>query len=590
MTEIDEATLREQLERRAHASSLTRDERGQILEAVRAAARLRRIGPLPPRVAFGLSGAAAVATLAIVLAATSLLPGPRPTPPPAASAPPGPSAVSGPTVRPTRPPTPGPVLTPDVRGYPEEIAGERVLTTDDARWHAVNAVSAEPFLVGGWVTIVDVDCAGDPNMPVTPLLEPCNGGYRMANRPSDEWGQFRLVVDQGVSVPQQQPIVLRVHAHDRRAAACPENYRASCEAAIVVDEVVWPPPLATPTELTWSVEPFQPGVGAQLAIREVDGRLIVTGSDQDRPAAWYSDDQGATWSRASIGDDGDQIPRGLGTVAGDSDLLLSAGWVHLGGGNDANRRSVLWASTDLGATWERIEGDGAPPRIHDLVAGGPGFVAVGNANPSNSGLPDLESPHAAIWLSTDGQNWEQLPDEGSLQLSRIEAITERDGRLVAVGSHGFDEYVLPAVWTSLDGREWSREDLSDSMGAANAVATGPRGFVIVGISGTRQQNAASWLSPDGVIWTDYVSQEVGTTAFGVAANEYGFVAIGSAESGQTHGWTWFVPYRGAPSTQTIDAAVQDLVATAGGFVGVGRRCGPNVDCPDISMLVIGRAD
>ena len=603
MTELDEAALRAQLERRSRANSLSGDERGQILEAV-SAARLRRsrIGSWVQKTTYWLGGAAAVATLVIVLAATSFLPGPRSTTDLGVSAAPGLSAASASTVAPAGPPiseTESPISEtppPGAVGFPDKIDGERVLATDAALWQAVNAESAESFLVGGWVTVHAVDCVGDPNLPVTPLLEPCDGGYRMANEGSDSWGQFRLVVDQGVSVPLRQPIVLRVHAHDPRAATCPETYRASCEAAIVVDAVVWPEATAAPTpgitELNWSIEQFQPEVGAQAgAISEVNGRLIVTGSDQDGPAAWYSDNEGVTWSRASIGDDGDRRPKALGTVAGDSDLLLSVGWVHLGGANDADRRSVLWASTDQGATWERIQGDSVPPRIHALVAGGPGFVAVGNANPSNAGRPDAESPHAAIWLSANGRDWEQLPDERAFQLSRIEDIAERDGLVVAVGSHGIGDNLLPAAWASTDGREWSRVDLSDSFGAAQAVTAGPNGLVAVGVAGSGGWSAAAWQSTDGTVWTvDYLDDEEGTSSFGVAVNESGFVAIGSpsAQSGQVYGSAWFVPSRAAPSYQSINAAVHDLIATAGGFVGVGRRCGPNADCPDVSMLVIGR--
>lgn len=142
--------------------------------------------------------------------------------------------------------------------FPPEIDGERVLATDEARSKAVNAESTESFLVGGWVTVHVVDCAGGPNLPVSPLVEPCDGGYRIANEGSDSWGQFRLVGDQGVSVPLRQPIVLRVHVRDPRATACPETYRASCDAAIVVDEVVWPLSLPTP-------EPAPTGVVSDTA-------------------------------------------------------------------------------------------------------------------------------------------------------------------------------------------------------------------------------------------------------------------------------------------------------------------------------------
>lgn len=359
-----------------------------------------------------------------------------------------------------------------------------------------------------------------------------------------------------------------------------------------------PTPAASPpvTALRWSVEPFLPESAAQpAAITEVGSRLIVTGSDEDgrrpidsAPAAWYSDDDGVTWDSASIiGDDADRRPQALGSVAGNDDLLLSLGWVYLGGGNDANRQSVLWASTDRGVTWERITGDAVPPRLHDLAAGGPGFVAVGNANPSNSGLPDLDPPHAAVWVSADGLEWERI-DEAGFQLARMNAITERDGLLVAAGSQRVGEDGRPAIWRSLDGRQWSRVELSASPGAVRSVAGDPDLFVAVG--GSIQEGTVVWLSPDGLTWTAQVLDPMpGGRATGVAVNGIGFVAIGtSAQTAGGLGSVWFAPVGGAASPQTVRAYMYDVVGAGNRFVGLGTGCGPQTDCLVSHFLVIGR--
>lgn len=482
--------------------------------------------------------------------------------------------------------------------FPRDIDGEQVLTVDEATTLITSSDSAEPFLVGGWVVSSSADCFLPPDFPDTPLLAACGDGFHILSHSPDRTaesllGGLRLVIDEGIGAfpTGMDPTVLRVHAHDPRAADCPANYRARCEAAIVVDAVVWPAPSSTPsptaTDLRWSVEPFLPGTEAvPIAIAEVGGRLIVTGNDRDGPAAWYSDDDGATWVRASIEDDGEGRLRGLGSVVGNEERLLSLGWVYLGGGADANRRSVLWASTDLGATWEQIQGQSVPPRIHDLVVGGPGFVAVGNANPSNSGLPDIDPPHAGIWVSVDGIGWKPIPDEASFQLSRMNEISVRDGLLVAAGSYRVGADDRPAIWRSSDGRQWSRVELSTSPGSAQSIAGGPDGFVAVGSSTAGGQMATAWASPDGTSWTaEILDTMVGRFATEVAMNDVGFVATGHSWT-EISGFAWVFDVGGVIQQQEIGAVVWDLVGMRDQFVGVGD-CGPTAYCFS-NYLIIGR--
>lgn len=211
-------------------------------------------------------------------------------------------------------------------------------------------------------------------------------------------------------------------------------------------------------------------------------------------------------------------------------------------------------------------------------------MAVGNANPPNAGLPDLAPPHAAVWVSADGQHWERLPDEASLQLSWMNAVTERDGLLVAVGSRRADEETdTPAVWRSSDGRRWDGVQLSSSPGSIQDVAAGPKGFVAVGISSGA---ATAWLSPDGSTWTqENFDQAGGAVATRVAVNRYGFVAIGtSTVAAYGPQLVWFAPVGGVAAQQDVGVDLREIVAAGDRFIGIGD-CGP-LDCPPI--LVIGR--
>ncbi|MEX2547441.1 MAG: hypothetical protein WD830_06575 [Chloroflexota bacterium] len=222
-----------------------------------------------------------------------------------------------------------------------------------------------------------------------------------------------------------------------------------------------------------------------------------------------------------------------------------------------------------------------------------GFVAIGNANPSNSGLPDLEPPHAAVWLSTTGETWNRLPDEAVFELSMMNDIATRNGQLVAVGSHRLGTEDRPTAWTSLDGREWSRTELSSSLGFMYGVAAGPEGFVAVGSSGRGRLGPTAWLSTDGVTWTAQALDEAAEgVAHEVAVNESGFVAAGGSAQVDSHGFVWFAPVGGSAEEQSVRADIHGIVATESGFVGVGSGCTPFggtalADCPTSSYVVIG---
>lgn len=149
-------------------------------------------------------------------------------------------------------PSSGPSLPSD--GIPLVVAGEPVLRGQSIGTQIVAATGDTSFLIGGYVVFVQADCYVPPNLPSSPLTAPCGDGWLLRDMPivlkpspSAPSGpplmSYRLVV--GPNVPgwtagaMGAPVVLRVHVHDERAAACAASIRDKCERAIVVESVAW---------------------------------------------------------------------------------------------------------------------------------------------------------------------------------------------------------------------------------------------------------------------------------------------------------------------------------------------------------------
>ncbi len=153
--------------------------------------------------------------------------------------------------------------------------------------------------------------------------------------------------------------------------------------------------------------------------------------------------------------------------------------------------------------WSRVPHDAdvfGEARMHSVVAGGPGFVAVGWTGSSPSeGHVDGD---AAVWTSVDGITWEPVPSQGNVftdgKMARV--IVGGPG-LVAVGNVEGDDDWAAAIWTSPDGLTWTRVPHDDAvLGEASMgdVTVGGPGLVAVG---DVESGAAVWTSVDGTIWT-----------------------------------------------------------------------------------------
>lgn len=170
--------------------------------------------------------------------------------------------------------------------------------------------------------------------------------------------------------------------------------------------------------------------------------------------------------------------------------------------------------------------------INDVVAGGPGLVAVG-VDPSG------DDENAAVWYSTDGISWTRVPHDetvfGGPGNQTITAVTVGGPGLVAVGGDGVitdadarvgelsgdalhDSGEHAAVWYSADGISWHRAPASPALDPGegsivmNDVTAGGPGLVAVGARSHRTEEALAisdfggtvtsiYQDLDAVVWT-----------------------------------------------------------------------------------------
>jgi hypothetical protein len=182
------------------------------------------------------------------------------------------------------------------------------------------------------------------------------------------------------------------------------------------------------------IDPLDNAGVADIAARTGEGSdaFVAVGSwtgegQIGRAAAWVSDGTGG-WKRAPDGPDfansGGSGGTGMSAVA-----WGQSRWVA--GGVEFNESSgqdgVIWTSPD-GFNWSRVTLPDPGMGIMDLVAGGPGFVAVGT---SESVAPDVS--RSGIWTSVDGTIWARVPDSPIFANAGISAVVAGGPGLVAVG-------------------------------------------------------------------------------------------------------------------------------------------------------------
>lgn len=261
-----------------------------------------------------------------------------------------------------------------------------------------------------------------------------------------------------------------------------------------------PEPSPPAAALEWTALPFPDPDPLRVPrrITNLGDRLLITGGSDMGPAAWYSDDDGATWTKSGFV--ALSIPgatagtSAMGPVAESRGILVSISEP----GIDESSLGEMWVSNDRGATWRVFR---SPPRLLSDITGGPDrFVAVGTA-PLVQNDATVLIAHVAIWYSLDGYTWERAEDLPSFAGAIAAGIAEHDGQYVVAGSLPADENAT-AIWTSADGVRWEPVSVPAGPGIAD-IEAGPGGFVAIGGSRVpwQSETATLWRSGDGTTWT-----------------------------------------------------------------------------------------
>lgn len=241
--------------------------------------------------------------------------------------------------------------------------------------------------------------------------------------------------------------------------------------------------------------------------------LVAVGADSsgfDRAGAVWTSTDGLSWSRVPHDETlfGGDVHATINDVTSGGPGLVAVGWA---GRPDTN--AAVWTSSD-GLSWSRVSASGAAlggegtQEMRSVVAGGSVLVAVGRD-------VALEQPRSdgAVWTSGDGITWSRVAAPGVLggedDQDMLDVVAAGPG-FVAVGlDWRVDNPPDAAVWTSVDGTTWSRVPHDDAVFGGSSyqqmmsIARGGPGLVAVGLSVQvpgEGNEAAVWVSPDGLSW------------------------------------------------------------------------------------------
>jgi hypothetical protein len=178
-----------------------------------------------------------------------------------------------------------------------------------------------------------------------------------------------------------------------------------------------------------------------------------------------------------------------------------------------------WHSVD-GSDWSLAEVPALPEEIlarpdseryvemTGVTAAGNDLVAWGIAEVPLADNSDEHLVVPLLWASSDGRTWVSVADS---EMELVTAVTGGPGGFVAAGQAGSEA----AVWFSADGEAWARiaEEMPANMMLKSAAATSA-GYVVVGVDGVcpdpgscPDQEAVIWTSPDGRSWSRVPSDD-----------------------------------------------------------------------------------
>jgi photosystem II stability/assembly factor-like uncharacterized protein len=217
----------------------------------------------------------------------------------------------------------------------------------------------------------------------------------------------------------------------------------------------------------------------------------------------------------------------------------SAGFVAIGtqfGRPDATVgdwfQGAVWTSAD-GVNWEHSAPETfASAKLSDIIEWNDNLYivgAAGNCIPHAGCDPVPENAGTNVWRSSDGIDWELLPQSANLRSAWIEDVVAIDDTLVAVGA-SVDEASAPlgraGVWVSHDGLAW---ETAEAPGGPRITTVAGDATSLVAFAGEVGEAPVAWQSTDGGMTWEEVAIASRDDCFpqDAIAVDGGFLAIGS---------------------------------------------------------------
>lgn len=235
-------------------------------------------------------------------------------------------------------------------------------------------------------------------------------------------------------------------------------------------------------------------------------RCREQGCGRSVAATWFSAD-GITWTGGPVAL-GRQTS--IATVANDGNRWFAAGYGERLDG-ELGQEALFWRSPN-GRDWTLVGSMPLDPPAKGLgavgeLAAGPGGLILTYFDP-------LDPAPLTVYWSQNGERWRpvdreifRLPEDGSVAFW---AATVVDGRFVLVGACGD----CGTVWTSTNGRDWTRDATLGETSTASAVGSDGRRVVVTDGQCLDECQLGIWVSEDGRTgWTRAPEQFPVTDAY-----------------------------------------------------------------------------
>jgi hypothetical protein len=319
---------------------------------------------------------------------------------------------------------------------------------------------------------------------------------------------------------------------------------AAAAVLLVIGGTAWLLRGGDTVEQTPVTAPPEPPGPPPSTIPVSDALFPITLGDETIAGLWdlfgMGDDPGFRWEMISIADP-TLLAEGVA-------LVMHPGFLAVVNGMAAG--SDVWISGD-GELWEPVTMPGTvdangnvTATVADITVAGPGLVAVGWEEPrpacdnfDDPGCVPQGTQQGIVWTSEDGRAWTRLSDSEVFAGADVHSVASDGTSLVAVGFHhdsglrGDPMAGRSVVWTSLNGIEWTQvaDDQVFSDSTMYEVVHGPGGYLVVGLVQTEDVDVAGgesiyWLSPDGHEWSRVAipSGLRETTPYALAVGDNGY--------------------------------------------------------------------